>query len=140
MYKTGVKLLSFLSWSNKQLTTIKGKTWSRGTNSRLPFGVNMNLNLSNAYANFWGANCIVGNMRVANSVKKATRGQGYSKLIFLKKMFLSYTIYFGDNDFLKVLGNTSCFSWKCHLQKVYKLKTLKSCMDISFWYSFFMKT
>ena len=25
---------------------IKGKTWSRGSNSRLPFGVNMNLNLS----------------------------------------------------------------------------------------------
>ena len=24
----------------------KGKTWSRGTNSRLPFGVNINLNLS----------------------------------------------------------------------------------------------
>jgi len=82
--------------------------------------------------NFGGQmRCIVGNMRVANSVKKATMGRGYSKLIF-KKIFLSYTIYFGDNDFLKVLGNTSCFSWKCHLQKVYKLKTLKSCMDISF--------
>ena len=25
-----------------------GKTWSRGTNSRLPFGVNVNLNLSNS--------------------------------------------------------------------------------------------
>ena len=24
------------------------KTWSRGTNSRLPFGVNVNLNLSNS--------------------------------------------------------------------------------------------
>ena len=24
----------------------KGKTWSRGTNSRLPFAVNLNLNLS----------------------------------------------------------------------------------------------
>ena len=24
-----------------------GKVWSRGTNSRLPFGVNVNLNLSN---------------------------------------------------------------------------------------------
>ena len=24
----------------------KGETWSRGTNSRLPFGVNVNLNLS----------------------------------------------------------------------------------------------
>ena len=24
----------------------KGKTWSRGTNLRLPFGVNVNLNLS----------------------------------------------------------------------------------------------
>ena len=23
-----------------------GKTWSRGTNSRLPFGVNLNLNVS----------------------------------------------------------------------------------------------
>ena len=36
----------FVSWSNKQLTTIKGKTWSRGTNSRLPFCANVNLNLS----------------------------------------------------------------------------------------------
>ena len=26
----------------------KGETWSRGTNSRLPFGVNVDLNLSNA--------------------------------------------------------------------------------------------
>ena len=46
MYRTGAKLLIFVSWSNKQLTTIKGKTWSRGTNSRFPFGVNVNLNLS----------------------------------------------------------------------------------------------
>ena len=55
MYSTGVKLSIFWSninsniyWSNiqKQLTTIKDKTWSRGTNSRLPFGVNVNLNLS----------------------------------------------------------------------------------------------
>ena len=46
MYKTGVKLLIFVSWSNKQLTTIKEKTWWRGTKSRLPFGVNVNLNLS----------------------------------------------------------------------------------------------
>ena len=45
MYKTGVKLL-FFSWRNKQLTTIKGKTWSLDTNSRLLFGVNVNLNLS----------------------------------------------------------------------------------------------
>ena len=36
----------FFSWSNKQLMTIEGKTWSRGTNSRLPFVVNVNLNLS----------------------------------------------------------------------------------------------
>ena len=27
--------------------TIKGKTWSRGTNSRFPFGVNVNLNVPN---------------------------------------------------------------------------------------------
>ena len=48
MYKTGLKLpIFFLSWSNKQYTTIKGKTWSRGTNSRSPFCVNVNLNLSN---------------------------------------------------------------------------------------------
>ena len=46
MYRTGVKLLIFVSWSNKQLTTIKEKTWSRGKKSRLPFGVNVNLNLS----------------------------------------------------------------------------------------------
>ena len=26
---------------------VKGETWSRGTNSRLPFDVNMMLNLSN---------------------------------------------------------------------------------------------
>ena len=45
MYKTGVRLIIF-SLSNKQLTAIKGKTCSRGTNSRLPFGVNVNLNLS----------------------------------------------------------------------------------------------
>ena len=37
----------FFSWGNKKLTTIKGKTLSRGTNSRLPFGVNVNPNLSN---------------------------------------------------------------------------------------------
>ena len=30
-----------------QNTTIKGKTWSRGTNSREPFGLNVNLNLFN---------------------------------------------------------------------------------------------
>ena len=34
------------SRSNKQLTTIKGKTWSRGTNSVLPFSVNVDFNLS----------------------------------------------------------------------------------------------
>ena len=45
MYKTGVRLIIF-SLSNKRLTAIKGKTSSRGTNSRLPFGVNVNLNLS----------------------------------------------------------------------------------------------
>ena len=41
----GIKLLIFVY---KQLTVndTKGKTWSRGTNSRLPFGVNMNLYLS----------------------------------------------------------------------------------------------
>ena len=37
----------FFSLSNKQLTAINEKTWSRGTNSRLPFGVNLNLYLSN---------------------------------------------------------------------------------------------
>ena len=44
---TGVRLL-FLSRirSNKHVTTIMGKTWPRVTNSRLPFGVNVNLNLS----------------------------------------------------------------------------------------------
>ena len=29
---------------------MKGKTWPRGTNSHLPFGVNVNLNLSNVRA------------------------------------------------------------------------------------------
>ena len=34
--------------SNEQKrTSIKGETWSRGTNSRLPFDVNVKLNLSN---------------------------------------------------------------------------------------------
>ena len=36
----------FLCRSNKQWTTIKGNTLSRGTNARLPFSVNVNLNLS----------------------------------------------------------------------------------------------
>ena len=31
---------------NEQPTTSKGETWSRGTNSRLPFDVNVMLNLS----------------------------------------------------------------------------------------------
>ena len=35
-----------LSGSNKQQTTIKKKISSCGTNSRLPFGVNVILNLS----------------------------------------------------------------------------------------------
>ena len=44
MDKTGVKIL-ILSRSNKQLTITKGKTWSRGTNSRLPLGVHVNFTL-----------------------------------------------------------------------------------------------
>ena len=32
--------------NNEQSTTSKGETWSRGTNSRLPFDVNVMLNLS----------------------------------------------------------------------------------------------
>ena len=31
--------------NNEQQTTSKGETWSRGTNSRLPFDVNVKLNL-----------------------------------------------------------------------------------------------
>ena len=31
--------------NNEQWTTSKGETWSRGTNLRLPFDVNMMLNL-----------------------------------------------------------------------------------------------
>ena len=46
MVKTGIKLLIFLCRSNEELTENKGKTWLRGTNSRLPFGVKVNLNLS----------------------------------------------------------------------------------------------
>ena len=42
----------FFSWSNKHLTTIKGKTWSHGTNSRLVFGVNVNLYLSNVKGSY----------------------------------------------------------------------------------------
>ena len=37
---------SFSSRSNKQLTTIKGKTWSPGKNSRLAFGEDVTFNLS----------------------------------------------------------------------------------------------
>ena len=33
--------------NNEQWTTSKGETWSRGANSRLPFDLNMMLNLSN---------------------------------------------------------------------------------------------
>ena len=32
--------------------TIKGKNWSHGTNSRLLFGVNVNLNLSNVKGSY----------------------------------------------------------------------------------------
>ena len=32
---------------SRQLTTSKQETWSRGTNSRLPFDVNVMFNLSN---------------------------------------------------------------------------------------------
>ena len=32
---------------NSYDTTSNGETWSRGTNSRLPFGTNVMLNLSN---------------------------------------------------------------------------------------------
>ena len=46
MLKAGINYL-FLCRSNQEWTEVKGKTWSRGTNSRLPFGVNVNLNLSN---------------------------------------------------------------------------------------------
>ena len=46
MIKTGIKLLIFLCRGNKELTENKGKTLSRGTNSRFPFGVKVNLNLS----------------------------------------------------------------------------------------------
>ena len=46
MYKTGVKLLIFLVEVINSLTTIKGKTLPRGANSRMPFSVNVNLNLS----------------------------------------------------------------------------------------------
>ena len=46
MVKTSIKLL-ILCRSNKEYTENKGKTWSRGTNSRLPFGVKVNLKLCN---------------------------------------------------------------------------------------------
>ena len=36
---------------SRQLTTSKQETWSRGTNSRLPFDVNVMLNLSNVDCN-----------------------------------------------------------------------------------------
>ena len=45
MNKTGMKLPIFES-SNKQLMTIKRKTWPHGTNSHLPLDVYMKLNLS----------------------------------------------------------------------------------------------
>ena len=44
--------------------------------------------------NFGGqVRCIVGNMRVANSVKKATMGRGYSKLIFKKNVLKLYNLF-----------------------------------------------
>ena len=47
MDKTGIKLRSFCVEVINSKRKIKGKAWSPGTNSRLPFGVNVNLNLSN---------------------------------------------------------------------------------------------
>ena len=44
MVKTG-KIYLFLCRSNEEKTENKGETWSRGTNSCLLFGVNVNLNL-----------------------------------------------------------------------------------------------
>ena len=46
MVKTGINYI-FLFRSNKEQTENKGKTWSRGTNSRLLFGVNVNVFRSN---------------------------------------------------------------------------------------------
>ena len=46
MYKTGVKLLIIITFFVEVIKTIKGKTWSRGTNFRLPLGVNVNVYLS----------------------------------------------------------------------------------------------
>ena len=43
-----------MSRSNKQETTIKGKIWSRGTYSRLPFSANVNLNLSIIFFPLYG--------------------------------------------------------------------------------------
>ena len=42
--------------NNKQQTTNKGETWSRGKNSRLPFDVNVKLNLSTDEKFIWLAN------------------------------------------------------------------------------------
>ena len=44
-----MKLLQFLPRSNKQQTTTKGKTWSRGTHSRLLYAVKVTKILSIAY-------------------------------------------------------------------------------------------
>ena len=44
MDKTGEKPRFF--YVELIVNTIKGKTWSYGTDSRLPFGVNVTLNLS----------------------------------------------------------------------------------------------
>ena len=45
MDKTGVKLLIFVQKYYKR--ELRGETWSRGTNSRLPFGENISAENTN---------------------------------------------------------------------------------------------
>ena len=49
--------------------------------------------------NFGGQiRCIMGDVQVANSVKKATKRRDYSKLV-LKNVLKLYNCYFDNNDF-----------------------------------------
>ena len=59
----------------------KGETWSRGTNSPLPFDVNLMLNLSNSFT-LSLAHCIVCSITAGNdlSVQWGTSSSGGSRL------------------------------------------------------------
>ena len=105
----------------------KGKTWSRGTISRLPFGVNMNLNFSNM-------------MKTACSTKlqQPVIAEGGSLII------LTVDVYRGFTDFRFFVsrlldGKKLIYTWKetACVHRAIKLvifleAVLKICFKISF--------